>query len=145
ACDRKRERANDRRKNRLQRPQSLLVDRSYAVTAARRNKATPHLGLSGGCHRIDELPRSEPDGVVRRQTCLRLGSGHRRASLVLCEGSRVERDGGDLRGPRRQREPLVELDELAQGRDRVRPAPGALDLRLPGLVAEDEQVRGAAV
>ena len=44
-----------------------------------------------------------------------------------------------------QREPLVQLDELAQRRDRVRPAAGALDLRRPDFVAEDEQVRRAPV
>ena len=59
--------------------------------------------------------------------------------------ARVERDGDDARRPRGQREPLVQLDELAQRRDRVRPAARALDLGAPGLVAEHEQVRDAAV
>ena len=58
---------------------------------------------------------------------------------------RVERDRGDSRRTCRQREPLVQLDELAQWRDRVRPAAGALDLRAADLVTEDEQVRDAPV
>ena len=48
-------------------------------------------------------------------------------------------------GRDRQREPLVQLDELAQRRNRVRAAAGALDLRPAALVAEDEQVRDASV
>src|SRR5213075_1217324 len=54
-------------------------------------------------------------------------------------------DRGYARRTRRQRYPLVQLDELAQRRDRVRPAPGTLDLRAAALVAEDEQVRNAPV
>ena len=39
----------------------------------------------------------------------------------------------------------MELDELAKGRDRVGAAACALDLGRARLVAEDEQVRDAAV
>src|SRR5439155_15392878 len=69
----------------------------------------------------------------------------RGARLLLPKRMRVERDRGDPRRTCRQREPLVQLDELAQWRDRVRPAARALDLRAADLVTEDEQVRDAPV
>ncbi len=51
----------------------------------------------------------------------------------------------DPRRPRRERQPLVQLDELAERRDRMRAAARALDLGAARLMAEDEQVRRAAV
>ena len=77
---------------------------------------------------VDELGGAEAHRIVGRQARLRLGRRDRRARLVLAERPRVERDRDDPRRARRQREPLVQLDELAQRRDRMRPAAGALDL-----------------
>ena len=56
---------------------------------------------------------------------------------------RVQRDRGDAGGPERQRDALVEIDELGERRQRM--ARVALDLGRARPVAEDEHVRRRAV
>ena len=92
---------------------------------------------------IEQRPRSEADRVVGREARLLGGLGDRGACPVVVEVGGVEREAGDARRPQRERDSLVQADQLPQARNRV---PGiALDLGGVGLVAEDEGVRGRAV
>ena len=121
---------------------------AFAATAGRRRPSSPSARAgptSGEEHGVGELRRAEPHGIVGGQARLLLRRGDRRARGPLVEQARVERDRRHLRRPRRQRQALVQLDELGERRDRVRAAAGALDLGAAGLVAEHEQVRDAAV
>ena len=104
-----------------------------------------HRERCGSEHRVDERPGVEANRVARREPGLPLGLRDRGSCVLLAEPTRVERDGGDPRRARRQRDPLVELDEVAQRRDPVRATPCTFDRLASGLVAEDEQMRGAAV
>src|SRR5690348_3440675 len=102
-------------------------------------------GLTLAEHGVDEAAGAEAHRVVDRKAGLRLRLRDRRTRAVLVERARVQRDRDDARRPRRERRALVQLHELAERRDRVRPAADALDLLPPGLVTEDEPVRHAAV
>jgi len=89
--------------------------------------------------RVENPVGSEPHRVVRDQPRFRLRARDRGARGVLGELARVQRDRRDPCLARRQRDPLVQLDELRQRQQRM--AGIALDLRRPRLVAEDERVR----
>ena len=67
---------------------------------------------SGRAPRRAAGPAPKRTGSSAGEAGLRLGRGDRRAAAVLVEVARVERDRGDARRPRGQRDPLVQLDEL---------------------------------
>ena len=106
--------------------------------------------MIGGLHRdlsvdygLEQSTRPETDRVVRGKARFLGGRGDRGPRLVLVEMGCVERETGDAGRSQRQRDPLVELDQLAQAGNRR--ARIALDLARAGPVAEDERVWRRAV
>ena len=112
-----------------------------AVQRDRRRVTTPRPASTASTRRA----APNRTGSSAGKPGLGLGGRERRPRVVVGEPAGVQRDRDHLRRPDGQREPLVELDELAERRDRVRPAARALDLGRARLVAEDEQMRCAAV
>src|SRR5215210_5380897 len=92
---------------------------------------------------VKEPFRSEADGIVGWKTGLGLGGGDRRTRAGVVELTGVERDAGDAPAPDRQREPLVEVDELRESGQRVTRV--ALDLGRSCQVAEQVEMRDAPV
>ena len=105
-----------------------------AVKAVTGNKITGRNQptASGTCRRAASSIRTER--LIRNRLCSRCSAASQRSST-----------GRDPRRTRRQRDPLVQLDEVAERRNPVRPTGGAFDLRAPALVAEHEQVGDASV
>src|SRR5207248_4697964 len=86
---------------------------------------------------------AEANRVVGRQAGLLGGRGDRRSRLLFGEMCRVEREAGDAGASLWQSDPLVQLHQLAQARERR--ARIALDLGRARAVAENESVRRGAV
>ena len=94
---------------------------------------------NGGDERVDEPLRAEANRVAGGQAGLLLRGLDRAPGVGLVEVPRVQRDAGDAGLPRDQRHALVQLDELAERRNREALVVG--DVPLSGLVAEDEEMR----
>src|SRR5436309_4927642 len=90
-------------------------------------------------YRVEQPVCPEANRIVRDEAGGSFGFGDGRARFLLVEPSCVDREAGHLGGTPRQRDRLVELDQLLERRKRVAGIP--LDLRGAGLVAEDEGVR----
>src|SRR5262249_45057304 len=103
----------------------------------------PGGSVDPGEHRVGEPVGPEAYRVVGGEAGFLLGLGNRGAGALLVDVAGVERERHDLGGAGDQRRAFVELDELRERRDREPLV--AVDEPLPGEVAEDERVRGAAV
>src|SRR5438093_2975373 len=93
---------------------------------------------------VKESSRTEANGIVRREPGLLLdGLDRLPRGFVGLDVCGVERDAQDLRRAPRQADPLVQLDELDERRNRVSGA--SLDLGRAREMAEHERVGCAAV
>src|SRR5207344_2450040 len=83
--------------------------------------------LEASQERVKQMLRTKPDRVVHWEPGLVRNRRNRAPRLGLArESRRVERDARDRCPPRRERDALVQLDELTQSRNRM--AGTALDL-----------------
>src|SRR5581483_6987442 len=96
-------------------------------------------------HCVYEASGPESNGIVSRKPGVGLCCRDRRPRRVVVERARVHGDRDDLCRTDGEREPLVQVHELAQRRNWMRTAACAFDLRVPRLVAEDEKMRRASV
>ena len=92
---------------------------------------------------VERLLGAETHRVVCGQACFGLGSGDLRAGVVLVELAGVEGDRRHAGGSQQQGRPLVELDQIAERRQRV--VGIALDVRGARLVDENERMRRTSV
>ena len=86
-------------------------------------QSVPHQTLHQDCRTaqdgVENLLRSEPDRIVGRQTGFLLDVASCGARFVVAEIARVERDRRDPAGRDGKRCALVQLDDLAERRQRV--------------------------